>query len=334
MASIKGIAVDEIVARGSIGEADVLRLRSAFYGAGGISADEADVLLSLDAACPVKPRTWPEFVVEAITDFIVTQVAPEGYVNADNAAWLIARVTGPDGRIRSRTALDVVVSVIDRARWSPASLARFALSQIRDTVLTGSGPLRAGSEPAPGTISESEVELLRRMLYAFGGDGNVAVTRAEAEVLFDIDEAIARGPASPAWTDLFVKAIANVVMSASSYAVPTREEALRREAWLDDAPDVSPLTILKGVLELPSLLAGYRRQSREEAALERLERQRVELIVNEEITEGEAKWLAERIGRDGRLSPSEVALVAYLEKESPAIHPELQALVSRLAPAA
>ena len=30
---------------------------------------------------------------------------------------------------------------------------------------------------------------MRRMLYAFGGDGNIAITRQEAEVLFDINDA-------------------------------------------------------------------------------------------------------------------------------------------------
>ncbi|MBL8564877.1 MAG: hypothetical protein JNM89_04100 [Hyphomicrobiaceae bacterium] len=330
MASIKGVSLDEIIARGSIGEGDVLRLRSACYGAGSITADEAEDLLRLDAHCATQVRSWPDFLLEVITDYIVAQAEPEGYVNSDNADWLIARLA-PNGRVESRIGVEILVNVIDRARWSPERLVRFALAQVRDAVITGTGPLRAGSNGATGFVTEGEVELLRRILYAFGGDGNVAVTRAEAEALFDINDAIADGEPNPAWTDLFVKAIANVVMAASSYAVPTREEALRREAWLDEESDMSPLAILKGVLELPSLLNSYRLRTREEAALDRLERQRIELVVNEQITEGEAQWLAERIGHDGRLTPGEVALIAYLEKESPAIHPELRALVSRLA---
>ena len=79
-----------------------------------------------------------------------------------------------------------------------------------------------GRRPSAGTIREPEVELVRRILYAFGGDGSVAVTRAEAEVLFDINDAIADPTANPAWADLFVKAITNVVMAASGRSVPTR----------------------------------------------------------------------------------------------------------------
>lgn len=333
MGVVKGISTEDIIQRGSIGEGDVLRLRSACYGDGGISAEEADELLRLDAACTNTTRTWSEFLVEAITDHIVNQAEPIGYITAANADWLVARVA-VDGRIKSRAALDLVVNAIDRARWAPESLVRFALQQVRDAIVTGEGALRAGGGMAPATIGEADVELLRRILYAFGGDGNIAVTRAEAEVLFDIDAALSQAQPSPAFSDLFVKAIANVVMATSHYAVPTREEALRREAWLSEATDLSPLDILRSVVALPGLLAGYARQTPEETALARLERQRIELIVNEHVTEGEAQWLADRIGRDGRLSPNEAAVIAYLERESPELHPLLRDLVTRLTAAA
>jgi hypothetical protein len=78
----------------------------------------------------------------------------------------------------------------------------------------------------------------------------------------------------------------------------------------------------------------YQEQSAEERALARLEHQRIEIITNEVITQAEAAWLCERIGRDGRLTANEAALVAYLQRESPNIHPDLQAAVDRLAHAA
>lgn len=333
MASIKSISIDDMLANGSIGEADVLRLRSACYEAGGISAADADALLSLDAECSSKARTWAGFVVEAVSDYVVTQAEPEGYVSSENAAWLMARINH-DGSIASRTELELLVTILDRARWSPEGLVRFALAQVRDAVISGSGPLRGDGPLKPGEIAEAEVELLRRILYAFGGDGNIAVTEGEADILFEINDATADVAPNAAWTDLFVKAIANAVMSASAYSVPTREEALRREAWLASSHDVSLLDLLKSVTELPRILTGYKKQTREETALARLERQRVEMIVNERITASEARWLAERIGRDGKVTANEAALIAYLQNESPALHPELMALVSRLAQAA
>ena len=178
---------------------------------------------------------------------------------------------------------------------------------------------------------------MRRILYAFGGDGSVAITRPEAEILFDINDHICDPQASAAWTDLFVKAVTNVVMAASGQAVPTREEALRRDAWLMEAKgELSPLALLTAMVSssIDAVRATYQDQSAEERALVRLEQQRIEIITNEEITQAEAGWLCERIGRDGRLTPNEAALVGYLQKESPKIHPDLQAAVERLAHAA
>jgi hypothetical protein len=335
MGSLKSIPVDEIMKRGSIKDVDVLRFRAAFYDDGMISAEEADALFALDDACRVQDPSWVDFFIEAVTDYIVDQTEPEGYLTAENAEWLIAHIIR-DGEVKRKTEVDLLVNVLEKARWSPVNLVRFALEQVKAAVIEGEGPLRPDQSPAKGQISESDVELVRRMLYAFGGDGNVAVTRAEAEVLFDINDATADAEPNPAWTDLFVKAVANVVMAASGQMVPTREEALRRERWLADRGELSPVAMLSAMVtsSLDAVRGAYHDQSPEERALARLEHQRIEIITNEVITAAEAEWLCERIGRDGRLTANEAALVAYLKKESPKIHPELQATVDRLSQAA
>lgn len=327
--------VEEIVSRGSIRNADVLKLRAAFYAEGAISREEAEALIHLNDACPVKDASWAELFVEAISDYLVNDAEPKGYIVAENADWLIEAI-GRDGRIDSRTELEVVVSALDKARWSPASLVEFALAQVKRAVTVGDGPLRAGEAAAPGTITESEVELIRRILYAFGGDGSVAVTRVEAEALFEINDAVANAGVNPAWTDLFVKAIANVVMTSSGYASPTREEALRHDAWLERSGDLSPVAGLRSLVSagLGVVWGGYRKQSTEERALARLERQRVEIITNEAVSESEVAWLAERIGRDGKLTDNEAALIAFLKKEAPHLDPALGLLVERLTAAA
>jgi hypothetical protein len=241
-----------------------------------------------------------------------------------------------DGKVERKTELGLLVKVLEKARWSPVNLVRFALEQVKAAVIDGDGPLRSDQSSAKGQISDDDVDLLRRLLYAFGGDGHVAVTRAEAEVLFDINDATAEAEPNPAWTDLFVKAVANVVMAASGQMVPTREEALRREKWLADRGELSPAAMLTAMVttSLDAVRGAYHDQSPEERALARLEHQRIEIITNEVITAAEAEWLCERIGRDGRLTANEAALVAYLKKESPKIHPELQATVDRLSQAA
>jgi hypothetical protein len=336
MSGLRSLPIDEILARGSIKEADIAGFRRVLYEDGVISADEAELLFRLNDACTLKDAAWADLFIEGITDYIVFQERPQGYVTASNGHWLMDRVS-KDGKIDSKTELELVVNILDKARWAPVSLVKFALDQVKHAVISGAGPLRAGKSLPAKTITAGEVDLLRRILYAFGGDGHVAVTRDEADILFDIDEAVAESDPNPAWTDLFVKAVANVIMSASGYAVPTREEALRQEASLDHPEQkTSVLAFLLSMVQsnLESVKDAYHGQTTEERALAHLEHQRIEIITNEAITEVEATWLAGRIGRDGRLSPSEQALVAYLKHESPDIHPVLLEAVDRLGHAA
>ncbi len=336
MSGLKSLPIQDIVARGSITDPDVARFRRILFEDGIVSSDEADLLLQINGSCRSAVAGWSEFLVEAITDYLVFQAHPQGYVTMDNAHWLFDRFSR-FGLTGSKLALDVAVNVLEKARWAPVSLTTFALDQVKQAVITGTGPLRpVGSAPA-GTITVGEVDLLRRILYAFGGDNHVAVTRAEADVLFDIDEAVENTTPNPAWTDLFVKAVTNVIMSTSGYAVPSREEALRHEASLTDADQKTSvmaflLTMVRS--NLSAVRDAYHDQTAEERALARLEHQRIEIITNETITEAEASWLASRLIRDGRLSPSESALVAYLRQETPRLHPVLVDAVERIGHAA
>ena len=336
MSGLQALRVEEIVNRGSLRDTDVRLLRQIFYEDGIVSQSEADLLFKLNDACPVQHGDWAAFFIEAITDYLVFQERPQGYLTSANAIWLIEKISH-DGKVDSKTELELLVTVLDKARWSPVSLVKFALQQVKHAVISGDGPLRNGKGLVAGKITEGEVDLLRRILYGFGGDGHVAVTRDEADILFDIDEAVADAEPNPAWTDLFVKAIANVMMSASGYSVPSREEALRQEASLQNPErQTSVLASLLSMVQsnLSSVQDAYHDQTAEERALARLEHQRIEIITNEEITEAEATWLVSRLGRDGRLSPSETALIAYLKHESPKIHPALTEAVDRLGHAA
>ncbi len=320
-------SIDDICIRGTIKDTDVLRLRRAIYGRPGIEAADIETLFRINEATHLQDATWAPFFIEATTDFVVNELPPAGYVTAANAGWLMERIA-KDGRVDSATELELLVAILDKARWAPESLARFTLEQVKHAVISGDGPLRSGKQLAPGQISADEVHLIRRVLCAFGGDGNVAITRAEAEVLFDIEDATATGPQAAEWQDLFVKAIAGVVMTASGYAVPSRTEALRQEEWLPSRGDLSIGNVLGRVF------SSYDAQTSEERALARLERQRVEIITNEEVSEPEATWLAERISRDGRTTTNELLLLAFLKRESPRIHPALQALVDQATHAA
>ena len=331
MAVLSAVSIAEIKARGSIKDADVLKVRRNYYDDGSITADEADAILALNDACPVQDPAWADCFIETITDYLVEQAEPQGYLTIEKAQWLKDRIA-EDGRVEAKTELELLVNVLDKARWAPLSLVRLALDQVKDAAIKGTGPLRSGRKLAPGCVCEADVDLLRRILYSFSGEGNIAVTRPEAEVLFHIDAATAEGDNHPAWTDLYVKAIASSVMVASGYAAPPREIALARDAWLDRRGDPWLDAILAGTSS--GLFGRYRLQTEEERAVARLTRQKIEIVTHEAITPADAAWLAARIGESGKPTPNQRALLAFLKADSACIDPALRQLVERATAAA
>lgn len=331
MPLIRQVSFQDIIARGIIKDTDVLAMRRKFYEDGRIAVEEIENLFALDAACPVQDAAWPLCFIEMVTDYVVSQARPAGYVTMENADWLLGRIA-KGGRIGTKTNLDLLINVIDKARWVPEPLAIFALEQVAAAIEDGLGPMRdRNTGAAPGTVTANDVEWLRRILYAYAGDANVAISRAEADVLFAINDMTANAQNTPDWTDLFMKAIANHVLAASGYAVPSREEALARDRWLDQRGEAGPVAIAQSIL---GELAGYRPMNELERELVKLERIRVSIVTQADVSAPEVEWLSARLARDGKLTENEVKLLEFLAAEGPAIDPSLEAIVGRLRKAA
>jgi hypothetical protein len=328
--------VSEILARvkstGKVTTEDALAARRAVYGNdGAIDPHEIEGLFAVDEAARETDPAWRMLLVEAGTDYVVHQQQPSGYVDEANADWLIARI-GKDGTVKTATELELLVKVLEAAQTSPERLVKYALRQVQSAVVDGSGPLTNGGHLHPGRVGRAEVDLIRRILYAFGGDAGIAITRSEAEVLFDINDMTVEADNDPAWTDLFVKAVANCIMAASGYVVPPREVALRREEWLDSANggvgDFFARMVsggFRGVIDAYTTPAG------EHALAARNHQRDLEIAAAEIVNENEADWLAHRIGRDGNLHANEKALLRFIHDEAPQVHPVLVPLIERAA---
>jgi hypothetical protein len=316
-------AVAEIKARGSIDIADVLRLRRNTRDGGRLTADEAATLLALNDACPVQDPAWADWFVETLADYIVDQAEPEGYLTLANAAWLMARIAR-DKRVGSPAAMDLLLAVLDRARWVPPSLVRFTLEQVKSAVVDAAGALGADKS---GRVCEADVALLRRILCAFDGDGHLPVTHPEAEVLLDLDAATAAGDHHPSWRDLFVKAMVNCALAASGYATPPRGLALAAtgaSGW--------PLGGLRRTPNLPCHAnARYRLPASGLQEITRLTRHKIGIVTHEPVAPVEAPWLAGRVARNGWPTPNGRALLRVLRAAVPTLHPSLQAMMDRVA---
>jgi hypothetical protein len=322
-----------IAATGRIGPEDVRRLRAVVFGNGIVSPEEAEWVIALDEALVERCPAWSEFYIGALTDYLVRQERPSGYVSDANAAWLVERISR-DGIVNTASELELLVKILEVAVSAPPSLSAFALRQVAVAVATGNGPLADGRMLSPGVIGEEEVALVRRILFAYGGGGAVGVSREEAEVLFDLNDASREVDNHPTWSDLFVKAVANFLMASRGYSVLSREEALRREEWLDAPP--AGVTALFGSITsallnngLRGVWAAWREQETEQAVRNR--ETEAAIAANEVVTFEEVRWLADRIGRDGVIHENERALLVFLREESPDIHPSLRTLLDTAA---
>jgi hypothetical protein len=321
--------VKAILARGRITDEDVLTLRRRVFAKGIVTPADADMAFGLnDRLGRDAAPSWPPFFIEALTDYIVHQAEPHGYISEENADWLIARISH-SGTVETETELELLVKVLECAKLSPVKLVTFALDQVKRGVLYGEGFVGHSRRQVPGVIDESEVELVRRILYAFGGDGSIAVTKQEAAVLFDINDATREAENHPAWSDLFVKALANFLMAASGYRVPTRQEALRRDAWLN-APTPGVAGFMSQMLagSLNAVWDAY-----QNGTLDGEPRAKPSAGTPGDVprvTEEEARWAADRMSRHG-LHENEAALINFLKRHDAHLHPTLAPILDRAA---
>ncbi|MFZ2101348.1 MAG: hypothetical protein WAU86_12370 [Oricola sp.] len=327
------LPIAQLIAKGTVTDEDVLHLRRDVYRNGVVNREEARGLFAVDHVMEEPPVSWTEFFVEAIADYVVFQEAPRGYISEANAEWLIESIS-EDGVVKHATELELLIKAMERAYSVPPHLAAYALQQVEHAVVEGKGPLANGRELSPGMIGEGEVELLRRILYAAASDeGNVGISRHEADVLFRINDRTSEAENHPSWTEVFTKAIAFSLMAVSGYELPTREEALKREEWLDDA-SANLGAFFKRMFSgsLSAHMDAVRMETGSEAYYARRNAESAHLRSGaERIDDEEANWLAHRIGKDGKLHENEKQLLGFLKKESPQIHPALQPLLNKVA---
>ena len=317
---------------------DVIMYRREVFDDLVVSRAEAEAVFELNDAVSHTCREWDQFFVEVMTDYMVNQSRPEGYISETNAEWLIKQVS-KDGHVQSDSELELLVKVIERGNKVPDSLCSYALNEVAHAVLEGNGKLLCNENLTKGVIGAPEAKLIRRIMYGPGEGGRVAISHAEVETLFDLNDQTVEAQNHPEWNDVFVKAVAAHLMMASGYSALPPGEVLRREAWLDDASIDPAGMLVKTLNSFGALMRGESWQeafqsdhnATEEAWRQRNRIQELDSIRSEPVDASEAKWLATRIGQDGVLHENEKALLSYLKKESPQLSESLDVLFEKVA---
>lgn len=296
-----------------VGAKDVALLRQGVFKDGVVSDDELDALFSLGERAPEGDPEWAHFFAEAAADFYLREQAPHGYLTEAELETLKARVTR-DRRHASPLEIGLLVKLLETAVSTPPAMTDFAAEQLMASIRDKKGGPR---------VSAQDVVLIRRFVFAVGGAGNVAVTRREAEFLFDVSDMTAGAKNDPSWTEFFVKAVANHLMAHIGYEPPTHDEARAAQAFLSDrSVDVGGFfrrMIAGGLSGLAP--EGQTAQSARNATRE------AGIAAAAPVTVDEADWVADRIGRDGALHAGEKALVQHLKSLGGALPPRLKAIV-------
>jgi hypothetical protein len=131
--------------------------------------------------------------------------------------------------LRGAMSVDCEGAII--AADDPPRAAADALAQVLNGVITGEGPTTRGRVHFSRTLDLEDAAQCARILLAAGRDG-APVSRAEVDVLFEIDAAASERSDQDRFDDLFVKAVAHCVLAAAGHHVPPRDVALARETPL------------------------------------------------------------------------------------------------------
>lgn len=100
-----------------------------------------------------------------------------------------------------------------------------ALAQVCRGIITGEGPTVEGRVHFSRSIDVDDTALCARILILAGRAGD-PVSRAEADVLFDINDLAGDRLDGGRFDDLLAKAVVHHVMAACGYDVPGRDVAL------------------------------------------------------------------------------------------------------------
>ncbi|MBL8588997.1 MAG: hypothetical protein JNK46_10755 [Methylobacteriaceae bacterium] len=332
------LVLDEAVRDGAIADGEVRAVRRALYGEGAPVGEAMRLLWEADKKRKAHSPEWSALFVEAALDVAIRETPPHGYFPADKAQKVIEAL-GEKTEARVDTVLEALVSIIEKAQDVPTDFSAFVLRKLKNAVIYSDETTASGEKLTPGVIGLPELALIRRTVWGAGGEGLLAVSRAEAEALFDIADATAGAPNAPEWEEFFARAVGNYLIGATGRTPLSRQEAF--SAWHTDYE-----SDMVGMLG--KMLAGAARTMRGqgigEALNERSLSDRVALRIHaeeearaaardqaEKLTGEKADWLLERVRRNGLVSGPEAKLLQFVKREAILLSPELRKLVDEAA---
>ena len=155
-------------------------------------------------------------------------------------------------------AADSISALVPSCRETAAH----ALTIVRDGVITGEGPTTRGRVHFSRALDADDAAWCARILTATAVD-HQPVSRAEAEALFEINDAATERSDDGRFDDLLAKAVAHHAASVSGLPVPPRAVALSADTDIESWAPTQAAGVSTEVLEwIASQMRGKRRSNR------------------------------------------------------------------------
>jgi hypothetical protein len=154
------------------------------------------------------------------------------------------------------------IGALEPSNISCRNSAAQALNVVRDGVITGEGPTAKGRVHFSRELDAADAAWCARILTATAVE-NQPVSRAEAEALFEIDDAAAERSDNGRFDDLLAKAVVHHAASASGLPVPPRTVALSPETAIESWGPTRAVSVDTEVLQwIASQMRGKRCSNR------------------------------------------------------------------------
>jgi hypothetical protein len=155
-----------------------------------------------------------------------------------------------------------VADAISDLQPSCRETAAHALTIVRDGVITGEGPTTKGRVHFSRALDADDAAWCARILTASAVE-HQPVSRAEAEALFEINNAATERSDEGRFDDLLAKAVAHHAASASGLPVPPRTVALSPDTDIESWAPIQAKGVNTEVLEwIASRMRGKRQSNR------------------------------------------------------------------------
>ncbi len=154
------------------------------------------------------------------------------------------------------------LGTIDGFRIADRRTAAQALGIVRDGIITGEGPTTKGRIHFSRALDADDAAWCARILTA-ADVANQPVSRAEAEALFQINDAASERTDDGIFDDLLAKAVVHHAASASGLPVPSRTVALSPDIAIESWAPTRAVGVDTEVLEwISRQMRGNRRANR------------------------------------------------------------------------